>query len=108
MKTSTITGLYKLPGKPAEWRTVKNSIASLQRLVGGYIETFTIFSDCVFICNEEGRLRGMEPNFRFCGQTFVGPVFICGTFAGEFVGLHLSGEAEARILKEIKNGEVSK
>ena len=49
-------------GKPlhAEW--VTNDLKSFQNIVGGYIETVTMTSDAVIICNEEGRLMGLPDN----------------------------------------------
>ena len=83
----TITGLYKEPGKPLETRTVPNTLEALQGLVDGYIETVAVATDCVLICNEEGKLRNLPANFYFCGELFVGPVFICSRDGGEFTSL---------------------
>lgn len=100
-----ITGLYKAPGKPIETRTIQNTLEALQELVGGYIETFTVASDCVLICNEEGRLRDLPANFWFCGNLFVGPVFICSQHGGDFISLHLSDAAEKHIKASISGGD---
>lgn len=91
MKKETITGLYKLPGKKPEARVIPNTLEALQELVGGYIEAITapIGEGCVFIMNEEGKLRGMEPNFHYRGDVFVGPVFICGRSGEDFSNLQL-------------------
>lgn len=89
MKQDTITGLYKLPGKPPGTCTIPNSLAALQELVGGYIEIISAYENCVFIMNEEGKLRGMEPNIYFRGDVFVGPIFICGRSGPELSDLQL-------------------
>ena len=101
----TITGIYKEPGKPAQTRTIENDLTALQHLVGGYIKTVTVTSDCVFICNEEGKLNRMPANFTFCGEQFVGPVFICGTRGENFSDLKLSDAAEKRIKACIAAGD---
>lgn len=35
---NTVRVLYKEPGKPAEFRTIENTLKAFQHLVGGYIE----------------------------------------------------------------------
>lgn len=87
MKKETITGLYKLPGKKPEARVIPNTLKALQELVGGYIETVTIATDATVICNEEGRLQGLEPNCRFFGVDFVGPILIVSRKGDEFTDL---------------------
>ena len=52
-----------MPGKLAEVAEIENDLKSLQQAVGGYIETLpSWFEDVVLICNEEGKLKRMEPN----------------------------------------------
>ena len=53
--------IYKAPGCAPEPRDIPNTLEELLATVGGYIETVTIASDAVIICNEEGRLRGLPP-----------------------------------------------
>lgn len=63
---------------------MENTLKALQREVSGYIETVTIASDAVIICNEEGRILGLPDNCRVCGVDFVGTVLIVGTKGDEF------------------------
>lgn len=79
--------IYKAPGNVPGIRDIPNTLEALQEAVEGYIETVTIATDAVVICNEEGRLRGMEPNCRFCGVEFVGPILIAGRDGEEFCDL---------------------
>ena len=51
--------IRKKPGCAPELIDIDNTLKALQAEVDGYIETVTIASDAVVICNEEGRLRGM-------------------------------------------------
>lgn len=64
--------IRKKPGAQPEIIEVDNTLAALQTEVGGYIETVTIASDAVIICNEEGRILGLPYNCRFFGVDFVG------------------------------------
>ena len=104
-KSKTITGLYKAPGQAPETRTIPNTLEALQALVGGYIETVTVATDCTFILNEEGKLLGLPPNFYFCGDVFVGPVFICSTAGGDFADLSLSEDNQKFLLASIRNND---
>ena len=45
--------IRKKPGCEPELIDIDNTLAALQQEVGGYIETVTIASDAVVICNEE-------------------------------------------------------
>lgn len=56
----------------------------MQTEVGGYIETVTIASDAVVICNEEGVLLGMPYNCRFFDVDFVGTILVVGCDRDKF------------------------
>lgn len=59
--------IRKKPGCAPELIDIDNTLKALQAEVGGYIETVTITSDAVIICNEEGRILGLPYNCRFVG-----------------------------------------
>lgn len=48
-----ISVLIKDPGKNPRHVYIENSLKNLQATVGGYIETVTLATDAVIICNEE-------------------------------------------------------
>lgn len=79
--------ILKLPGQPAKQIEIDNTLEALQRAVGGYIETVTLFEDVTLICNEEGRLMGLPYNVDFCGINFVGPVLAVGRNGEDFCSL---------------------
>lgn len=76
--------IRKKPGAQPEIIEVKNTLKALQAEVDGYIETVTIASDAVVICNEEGVLRGMPYNCRFFGVDFVGTILVVGRNKDKF------------------------
>ena len=76
--------IRKKPGAQPEIIEVDNTLAALQTEVGGYIETVTIASDAVVICNEEGVPLGMPYNCRFVDVDFVGPILVVGRNKDEF------------------------
>lgn len=51
------------PQKKPQRIFMDDSLQSMQQAVGGYIEQFSIFDDdAVIICNEEGKLNGLQLN----------------------------------------------
>ena len=90
--------IRKKSGCAPELVEVDNTLKALQTEVGGHIETVTIASDAVVICNEEG----MPYNCRFFGVDFVGPILVVGRNKDEFCDVpeadflmhHLRGEED--------------
>lgn len=69
---------------------IPNDLHVLQQLVDGYIETVTFATDACVICNEEGRIRGLEHNCSFLGIDFVGTILIVGVDGDEFTDCPMS------------------
>ena len=70
--------LSKRPGHNPEVIDIPNELESFQWEVDGYIETVTVTNHTAMICNEEGKLRNMSPNFWLNGEMIVGPVLFVG------------------------------
>lgn len=66
---------------------VSDSLEALQKIVGGYIKTVTVFTDAVVICNEEGRILGLPENRSFFISGICGDCLICGVDGEEFASL---------------------
>lgn len=83
----------KEPGNPLEARKIPNTLKTMQQIVGGYIETVTVATDLVIVCNEEGRLIGLPYNCTIAGGCdFVGTIFFVGKFRDEFCSIGVSKE----------------
>lgn len=67
-----------------ETQTIPNELEALQTIVGGYIETVTLATDLVIICNEEGKLLDLPYNCDICGASFVGTIIFAGINGDEF------------------------
>lgn len=60
------------PGKQGRVDYIPNKLKNMQRVVGGYIESFHLNRELVCICNEEGRLQGLPENrLGICGTFFI-------------------------------------
>lgn len=72
---------------------ISPSLKNLQKTVGGYIECVTLglydWGNIHIICNEEGRLNGLEYNCEVCGIDFVGTIIVAAA----------NGEGELKDLK---------
>lgn len=83
--------LIKSPGDESFREIIiPSDLHLLQQLVGGYIETVTLEPDYCVICNEEGRIQGLEHNCYFCGIGFVGTILVVGTDGDEFCDVPIS------------------
>ena len=80
--------VIKEPGKaPRVEPLFDNDLKAFQEAVGGYIETVTLATDLVIICNEEGRLKGLPWNCTAFGVDFVGTIVVAGVKGEEFASL---------------------
>jgi len=82
--------LIVAPGEVPVERTIENSLAAKQAIVGGWIEITQPFGDNVcLICNEEGKLMRLPLN-RLVGNDIIAGTFILASVdedTGEFVSL---------------------
>ena len=76
--------VYVELGKPAVEKEIGSKLEDLQEAVGGLIECVYPHGDrTVLVCNDEGKLLGMEGNRRLDnGSIIAGPFFVIGD-AGE-------------------------
>lgn len=78
------------PGEAAERAVIDSSLASMQAIVGGYIDIAYPWQERVaLVCNDEGLLEGLPLN-RYIpemGQPIAGAFFVCGFSDGQLTGL---------------------
>ena len=91
MKEKQILVVVKEPGQPPRVEPLfDNTLEAFQQAVGGYIETVTLATDLIIICNEEGRLLDLPFNIELCGVGFVGTILAVGAKGDEFASLKAS------------------
>lgn len=96
-----ISVFIKRPGCNPYRTNISNTLEDLQKLVGGYIETFTFADDACIICNEEGKLLGLEPNCHLFGEDFVGDIIFVGTDGEKFTDFPADGKRFKEIFKNL-------
>ena len=89
-----MTVLAVLPGKEPERMELNGSLESMQKFVGGTIQAVYPFPDPVaIVCNDEGKLVGLEHNRALRDEhgkiydILCGPFFVCGLGEEDFASL---------------------
>ena len=83
MKQKKIKVLMVEPGKHPTVTELDNNLDSLQKAVSincdyqGLIELIPVELGVVFLCNEEGKLNGMEGNRKFGYDILCGVFYVC-------------------------------
>ena len=70
------------PQKAPYEASIPHELSAMQQAVGGLIEVVRNGDGTLLVCNEEGKLLGMEGNRRLPGDVLAGPFFVVGD-AGE-------------------------
>ena len=89
-----MTVLAVMPGKKPAKLELEGTLKSMQTFVGGSIQAVYPFDDPVaIVCNEEGKLLGMEYNRALRDERgmiydiICGPFFLCGLGEEDFTSL---------------------
>ena len=79
--------IVKKVGEPHRVEIVKDEYATYNNLVGGYLEVVTLDKGVLMVCNEEGKLDGLEPNLILPHDIIVGDIFFCSQKGPDFASL---------------------
>lgn len=76
------------PQQPPYEKEIVYDWQSVQEEVEGLFECVYLDNNCILVCNEEGKLNGMELNRRVDNDIVAGPFFIVGDSKdGDFISL---------------------
>lgn len=67
------------PHKNPTITKIKTKLENLQEAVGGLIEIIDVEDNVSILCNEEGKLIGLEGNRKFGDDILVGTFYVCGS-----------------------------
>ena len=79
--------IIKKPGEKSKVIEIENELSVLQEAVEGYIQAVPLAADVCIICNEEGKLIGLQYNTRIMNKSFVGNILFVGVAGEEFCSL---------------------
>ena len=88
--TNLLKVVYVEPHQPARLAEVEDTLAGLKRAVKGHFESVYLDQDIVAICNEEGKINGMEGNRHYGANgksILAGPFFVAGLGEEDFISL---------------------
>lgn len=85
-KEKNIKVLICKVGETPKIEVIENNLSNLQKLVSGRIEVVAI-GESLMICNEEGKLDELPPNFITPHDVIVGDVLFVGDDGEEFGSL---------------------
>lgn len=80
--------MIKRVGENPEVVEMVDDLKSYQEIVGGYIEVFPLWDGILCICNEEGKLKGLPPNFACYNDVICGDVIFVSEGGEDFLGLN--------------------
>lgn len=104
-------------GKLAEIKETSGSLSDMQALVGGYVESVGLGNDFILLCNEEGKLQGLQANRNIVDTNgkivdlIHGNFLICKSdiLKGEWVGLEDKDiEVAQSLIFQISDEEIEK
>lgn len=97
--------VFKEPFKKAEERIVEDKLEEYQKLVEGCFETVRISENIWILCNEEGKLKELDPNI-ICGDdVIVGNIAVVAVQEEDFRSLT---ENEIKVVKVLLNSATIK
>ncbi len=70
------------PNKLPYEKVIENKLEEKQKIVGGYIEYVSLDGNALLICNEEGKIYGLQPNRILGRDIIVGTFLIVGDNPG--------------------------
>lgn len=93
MEKEKMRVVYVEPGQLARTMELTHELGEMQKAVGGDIEVYSPFDDACIVCNEEGKINGMEYNRAIYDENgemieaIFGPFFICDGSGEDFGSL---------------------
>jgi hypothetical protein len=79
--------VVKRAGQDATVEMVEDTLQTYQEIVGGWIEVVECGKGVAMVCNEEGKIDGLDANLMFPDDIIVGDVLFCGVRDGDMVSL---------------------
>lgn len=87
--------IYTLKNRKFVMTEIENTLDDMQEFVGGYIEIINITDKILLVCNEEGKMRRLQPTAfivknQQAQDVIVGKFFLCREDGEDMVSIHES------------------
>ena len=90
-KMAKIAAIIKRPDEEYGHMTfISHTLENLQKTVGGHIEVLPLEKGVYAILNEEGKIRGLDPNMRVPGDILVGTIILVGVDGEDFTDIPIT------------------
>lgn len=86
-KSEKIKILVVEPNKEPYEKEIEDTLEEMQKIVGGLIEFVELEKGVDLVCNEEGKIYGLEMNRVITNDVICGTFFIVGQKKGESISL---------------------
>jgi hypothetical protein len=87
-KEDVIKVLICNAGESPKIEVIDNDIKPMQEIVGGYVQMLQIGNGICLLCNEDGLMQQLQPNFMTQWGMIVGNVIFAGERGQEFASLN--------------------
>lgn len=93
------------PNKKPYVKEINNELKAFQSIVDGYIQTIALIKDSILVCNEEGKIRDLQPNrilkaSHICNIKDAKDDKCVDSLCGTFFILRLDDECELNTISE--------
>lgn len=83
---------------------IEKGLKPMQEIVGGYIEMMDLDGNTSLVCNDEGKIQGLEGNRRIGRDIIAGTFFLCG-FNEDGESISLTDEQISKYYEYFKEAE---
>lgn len=83
---------------------IEEGLKPMQEIVGGSIEMVDLDDNTSLVCNEEGKIRGLEGNRRIGRDIIAGTFFLCG-FNEDGASISLTDEQISKYYERFREPE---
>ena len=105
-KMNKIRVLIVKPNQEPKQMKIEHTLDKLQNIVGGLIEYVDLDYQTDLICNEEGKLLGMEWNRRLGDDIIAGTFLVVGQHNGDTISLSRKQIKKYKKVFSLENNQV--
>lgn len=99
LKENVMKVIVKKVGEAPKYKNIENTLKTFQSITEGLSQILPVTQDgLIMYCNEEGKLKGLPPNFKLLFYTKFG--YYSDTIVGDVVFFRTNGENETDVSED--------